>query len=194
MTAAGCRFGGANLILDNLIATNEMDPMIMVMPFGYAYRPGSVDRQRQRTGFARDLLEDIVPFVEANYRVVADREHRAIAGLSMGGGQALTIGLNNLDGFSHVAGFSSAVGDPKDTFSDLVMNAEASNEQLRLLWLACGTDDGLFTRSKQLSEFLVTNGIEHTFRATEGAHTWIVWRRYLRELAPLLFQEERARS
>ena len=165
--------GGANLILDNLIATNEMDPMIVVMPFGYAYRPGSVDRQRQRTGFARDLLEDIVPFVEANYRVVADREHRAIAGLSMGGGQALTIGLNNLDGFSHVAGFSSAVGDPKDAFGDLVMNAEASNEQLRLLWLACGTDDGLFTRSKQLSEFLVTNGIEHTFRATEGAHTWI---------------------
>ena len=174
--------GGTNLILDNLIAANEVDPMIVVMPFGYAYRPGSVDRERQRMGFARDLLEDVVPFVEANYRVVADREHRAIAGLSMGGGQALRIGLNNLDRFSHVAGFSSAVGDPSDTFVGLVANAEASNEQLRLLWLACGTDDRLFARSKQLSEFLAANGVSTRFepprgriRGSSGADTCTSW-------------------
>ena len=184
------RLGRANLILDNLLAAGKTQPFIVVMPFGYGVPPG--EPQSDNTAkFGKDLIEDVIPFIQSNYRVVADRERRAIVGLSMGGGQALNIGLNNLDLFSHVGGFSAAIGNaanhPK-TYAKLVGNADESNGKLKLLWIGCGTEDSLFGASKNFSEWLKAASIKHTFRETGGAHTWMVWRRYLNEVAPLLFR------
>ena len=133
----------------------------------------------------------MIPYVEATYRALKDRDQRAIVGLSMGGGQALTIGLNNLDLFSYVGGFSSGLGRAEDfpaTYAAAIAKPANTNKALRLLWVGCGTSDGAFDASKTFSEFLTTHKITHTFRATDGAHTWMVWRRYLNEIAPLLFQ------
>jgi enterochelin esterase-like enzyme len=178
-------FGRANHILDNLIADKKLAPVVVAMPFGYAYPPmGGVEPARQRAGFERDLTEDLVAFVESNYRVHADRNHRALVGLSMGAGQALSIGLNRLELFSRVAAFSGAGANPQDAFKNLSSKA---NEQLKLLWIGCGTEDAGFNRVKDFSGFLNKAGVKHTFRSTEGAHTWLVWRRYLNEVAPLLF-------
>jgi enterochelin esterase-like enzyme len=192
--------GRTNLILDNLIADGKLKPLVVVMPYGYAYPPtsplaeGPDAMKRQRDGFNRDLIEDLIPFVQANYRVHADREHRAIAGLSMGGGQALGIGLSHTDLFSRVAGFSAALGvvtSPQAgglDFKPLIADSKKVNERLKLLWVGCGTDDTLFNSNKQFAQLLESSSIKHTFRVSDGAHTWQVWRRYLNEVAPLLFQ------
>lgn len=192
--------GRTNVILDNLIADGKLKPLIVVMPYGYAYAPGSPRaegpdaQKRQRELFNRDLIEDLIPFVQANYRVHADRDHRAIAGLSMGGGQALGVGLSRTDVFSRVLGFSSALGvvtSPQALgldFKKLVADSKAVNDKLKLLWVGCGTEDTLFNSNKEFAQMLESSGVKHTFRMTEGAHTWQVWRRYLNEVAPLLFQ------
>lgn len=192
--------GRTNVILDNLIADGKLKPLVVVMPYGYAFRPGSPRAdgpdaaRRQRELFNRDLIEDLIPFVQANYRVHADREHRAIAGLSMGGGQALGVGLSRTDVFSRVLGFSSALGvvtAPQSgglDFKKLIADSKAVNDKLKLLWVGCGTEDTLFNSNKEFAQMLETTGVKHTFRVTEGAHTWMVWRRYLNEVAPLLFQ------
>ena len=192
--------GRTNVILDNLIADGKLKPLVVVMPYGYAYPPaspladGADAMRRQRADFNRDLIEDLIPFVQANYRVHADREHRAIAGLSMGGGQALGVGLSRTDLFSRVAGFSSALGvvtSPQAgglDFKALVADSKTVNDRLKLLWVGCGTEDTLFNSNKEFTQLLQTSGVKHTFRVSEGAHTWQVWRRYLNEVAPLLFQ------
>ena len=184
------RLGRANLILDNLLAAGTIKPFIVVMPFGYGVAP-SGPQTDNTAKFRDDLIADVIPYVESTYRAFTDRERRAIVGLSMGGGQALSIGLNNLDLFSHVGGFSSGLGNaanfPK-TYAPLIANPDQANKKLRLLWVGCGTEDGAFAASKQFSTFLTDNKIAHTFRESGGAHTWIVWRRYLNEVAPLLFR------
>jgi len=184
------RFGRVNFILDNLLAAAKIKPFIVVMPFGYGVTPGGPQAENTAK-FGKDLIEDVIPYIEANYRTGADRDRRAIVGLSMGGGQALSIGLNNLDLFSHVAGFSSGLGNaanfPK-TYAGLISQPESANKKIRLLWVGCGKDDGAFAASKAFSEFLTQHNIKHTFRESGGAHTWIVWRRYLHEISPLLFQ------
>jgi len=192
--------GRANLILDNLIADGKLKPLVIVMPYGYAYPPtsplaeGPDAMKRQRDDFSRDLIEDLIRFVQANYRVHADRDHRAIAGLSLGGGQALGIGLSHTDVFSRVAGFSAALGAVTSPqaggldFKSLVADANKMNERLKLLWVGCGTDDTLFNSNKEFAHLLESSGVKHTFRVSDGAHTWQVWRRYLNEVAPLLFQ------
>ena len=170
------RLGRVNLILDNLLAAGTIRPFIVVMPFGY--------------GVDKDLIPDVIPFVQAQYRTIADRDHRAIVGLSMGGGQALSIGLNHLELFSHVGGFSSGLGRATEwpkTYADLIAHPETANQQLRLLWVGCGKEDGAFAASKGFSDFLGERHVKHTFRETSGAHTWMVWRRYLHEISPLLF-------
>jgi len=186
------RLGRANLILDNLIAASKIRPFLVVMPFGYGVDPAANAPPAANTPmFEKDLLDDLIPYVESTYRALKDREHRAIVGLSMGGGQALTIGLNHLDRFSHVGGFSAAVGrldGLTTTYASAIAKPAVTNKALRLLWVGCGTSDGGFAASKGFSEFLTAHQITHTFRATEGAHTWMVWRRYLNEIAPLLFQ------
>jgi enterochelin esterase-like enzyme len=186
--------GHVNLILDNILAAGSAKPFLVVMPFGYARTPVAGERTAATNSadFANDLLHDVIPFVESNYRADRDREHRAIAGLSMGGGQSLTIGLTHLDLFSYVVGMSAAVrpADAEKTFAGLVAKPDESNRRLRLLWTGCGTEDSLFKPNREFSEFLTKHGIEHKFFESGGAHTWMVWRRYLREIAPLLFAEE----
>ncbi len=179
-------------ILDNLMAERTLSPLVVVMPFGYAHPPASgVAAAVQRGDFERDLVDDLIPFVEANYRVRTDRASRALVGLSMGGGQALTIGLKRTDLFSRVGGFSAAVprsleGSP---LAELAADAKTLNDSLALLWIGCGTEDGLFAPNTSFSQYLTARGVKHSFRATDGAHTWIVWRTYLLEVAPQLFPQ-----
>ena len=184
------RLGRANLILDNLIAAGKITPFIAVMPFGYGVAPGQPQTDNTAK-FGKDLIEDVIPFIQSTYRTFTDRERRAIVGLSMGGGQSLSIGLNHVELFSYVGGFSAAIGNaanhPK-TYAKLVGNAGEANSKLKLLWVGCGTEDSLFGASKGFSDFLTSHNVKHTFRETGGAHTWMVWRRYLNEISPLLFK------
>ena len=183
------QFGRANLILDNLIAEKKLAPMVVVMPFGYAY-PWHVGAapDKQRADFERDLIEELIPFVQTNYRVSTDREHRALAGLSMGGGQTLSIGPRHLDLFSRLAVFSSGAGqNPDQTLAAVGQNVKSVNEKLKLLWMAVGTEDGAMANAKRTSDYLNSIGVKHTFKTSKGAHTWIVWRKYLNEVAPLMF-------
>jgi enterochelin esterase-like enzyme len=186
------RLGRVNLILDNLLASGSVQPFLVVMPFGYGRAPGASARPGENTAlFSKDLREDVIPYVEASFRASTDREGRAIVGLSMGGGQALTIGLNHLELFSHVGGFSSGLGQitefPK-TYAALISDPGVANKKLQLLWIGCGRDDSAFGASKGFSDFLTEHRIMHTFKETAGAHTWMVWRRHLHEIAPLLFR------
>ena len=136
--------------------------------------------------FENDLLKDIIPFVESHYAVQADAEHRALAGLSMGGGQALTIGLSHPDSFAHVGGFSSAVfGQP----SSLIPDA-AARKKLRLLWLSCGDRDTLMNANKSFHDALEENKVPHLWHVDSGAHTWPVWKNDLYLLAALLFRDK----
>jgi enterochelin esterase family protein len=184
---AGC----ANFILDNLLAEKKAAPMIVVMPYGHAVAFGS-PRQAQAgntTLFEEYLLKDVLPLVEAKYRVAPGRRMRAIAGLSMGGGQSLSIGFNHLELFSVIGAFSAAApADLETRFAKVLDDATGTNARLSLLWIGCGKQDSLFERSRKLSELLAAHRIRHTFRATEGAHTYTVWRQYLGEFAPLLFR------
>ena len=192
---AWIRLGRANLILDNLLAAGKTLPFVVVMPFGYGVPPGTPrpagSAAPDNTAlFSRDLIEDVIPFVQSQYRVETDRAKRAIAGLSMGGGESLGIGLNHLELFAWVAGFSAALRPDSfaATFASLASSGKAANQQLKLLWFGCGTDDSLFAASKSFSAFLDEHGVHHVFRESGGAHTWMVWRRYLNEVAPLLFR------
>jgi enterochelin esterase family protein len=179
---AWTKLGRANLILDNVFSSGKVKPFVVVMPFGYGVLPSNAL-------FGKDLIEDVLPLIQSEYRVYTDRGHRALVGLSMGGGQALTIGLSRLDLFSSVGGFSSGLrpAEFSKTFAGVVADPKSVNEKLRLLWVGCGTEDGAFKASKSFSEFLKERDVKHTFRETKGAHTWMVWRRYLHEVAPLLF-------
>jgi enterochelin esterase-like enzyme len=180
-------FGRANQILDNLIAEKKASPMVIVMPFGYAYPwYAGAAGDKQRADFEKDLLEDLIPFVQANYRVFTDRDHRALAGLSMGGGQTISIGPRHLDLFSRLAVFSASAGnDPATALQSLA--PKTANAQLKLFWLGIGTDDPGYTNAKKTDDYLTSSGIKHTFKTIPGAHTWIVWRRFLNEVAPQLF-------
>jgi enterochelin esterase family protein len=188
---AWTRLGRVNLILDNLLAAGKSKPFLVAMPFGYGVPPGSPSSApgANLTAFSRDLLEDVIPFVESHYRAYADRGHRAIAGLSMGGGESLGIGLNHLELFSYVGGFSPGIrtADFQQSYGKFMADPRTANEKLRLLWIGCGSDDSLFAASEALVKMLDDAGIKHVFHKSGGAHTWINWRRYLNEFAPLLF-------
>jgi enterochelin esterase family protein len=145
---------------------------------------------RNVEAFERDLLEDVMPLVESNYRVRTDAGSRAIAGLSMGGGQALATGLKHTDRFAWVGAFSSAVFNPENTFGQTLKDPKATESALRLLWIACGKDDFLIENNKQFSALLKGKSIGHEFLITEGNHSWPVWRRYLADFAPLVFIEK----
>ena len=191
-TAGGWTLAGnANFILDNLIAAKQAVPMIVVMPFGHAVPFGAPREQQVKNTalFESYLLQDVQPLIESKYRVTPGRENRAIAGLSMGGGQSLTIGFRHLDLFSAVGAFSAAVpGDFETQFAGALKDAEGTNRKLKVLWIGCGRQDSLFERSQKLSELLSAHQVRNTFRATEGAHTYTVWRQYLAEFVPLLFR------
>ena len=184
--------GHAHWIADNLIAQHLAKPLIIVMTDGHAAfanpSTGSGDeRTRNREAFQRDLLGDVMPFVERSYRTRNDRESRAIIGLSMGGGQSLSIGLNHLDRFAWVGGMSSGVRDPERLLGGVRADPQATNKKLKLLWAACGKDDFLLQQNQQFDELLTARGIRHEFKLSDGGHSWPVWRRYLAEFLPRLF-------
>jgi len=189
--------GHANVILDNLIAQGKAQPMIVVMPLGY----GTMEmirlgwgvwnhpevRDRNFSKFREALLTEVMPKVESEYRVAKDRNSRAIAGLSMGGSESLLTGLNNLDAFAWIGAFSSG-GIPDEFEKDFPGLDAKVNQQIKLLWIACGTEDHLITVNRKLREWLKAKGVQHTEIETPGQHTWMVWRRNLAEFAGLLFR------
>ena len=188
--------GRAHVILDNLIASGKARPMLVVMPFGYGapeilsrtgpqFRDVAL-RQRNQQKFRETLLQDVIPTVEKLYHVSAGRESRAVAGLSMGGGESLDVGLNARDHFAWVGAFSSAVpDDPDAAFPGLNAN---TRPPLRLLWIACGTEDFLTAANRKFWDWLQARQVPFTKIETPGGHTWPVWRRNLAALAPLLFR------
>jgi len=198
--------GRANIILDNLIADKKAQPMIVVMPQGHALQGANVGPLVRLTGetemfskrFPQDLLQEVIPLVERNYRVYTDADQRAIAGLSMGGGQALSIGLARTDLFHYVLGFSGAVGGPfmnaETEFGEALSKPEVLNSRLRLLWVSCGKQDFLYQANRQFVDMLKGKGVNVLFRETEGSHVWSVWRNYLNETAPMLFTDLRGKK
>jgi enterochelin esterase family protein len=198
--------GRANIILDNLIADKKAQPMIVVMPQGHALQGANVGPLVRLTGetdmfskrFPQDLLQEVIPLVERNYRVYTDADQRAIAGLSMGGGQALSIGITHTDLFHYVLGFSGAVGGPfmnaETEFGEALSKPEVLNSRLRLLWVSCGKQDFLYQANRQFVDILKGKGVNVLFRETEGSHVWSVWRNYLNETAPMLFTDLRGKK
>jgi enterochelin esterase-like enzyme len=189
--------GRANVIFDNLIAQGKAKPMIVVMPLGYgtmeiirlgwgAWSHTDV-RDQNFSRFREALLTEVMPKAESEYRISKDRASRAIAGLSMGGSESLLTGLNNLDKFAWIGAFSSG-GLPEPFEKDFPGLDAKANPPIRLLWIACGTEDRLITMNRNFRQWLQTKGIQHTDIETPGMHTWMVWRRNLSEFAPLLFR------
>ena len=187
------RGGKPQVILDNLYAENKLEPMIVVMPNGRAMKDdraiGNVfdkDKVEAFATFEKDLLTDLIPFVEKKYPVLKDREHRAIAGLSMGGGQSLNFGLGNLDKFAWIGGFSSAPNTKKP--EELVPNPEEAKKQLKLLWISCGDNDGLITFSKRTHDYLYENKVPHVYYIEPGVHDFKVWKNGLYMFSQFLFK------
>ena len=185
--------GKAHWILDNLIAAGRAKPMIVLMldghPFGQVQRGAATDRrQAALDAFRRELLEDAVPLVESHYRVESEASHRAIAGLSMGGGQSLSVGLTNLERFGWVGAFSAA--PPSAELQHTILADPATtNSKMKVLWIACGQDDFLRSRNEEFVATLKQAGINHQWELTAGDHSWPVWRGYLAEFAPKLFKD-----
>jgi len=209
------RQGRANFILDNLIAAGSCKPMILVMAYGYARRAGqsapdltglpldSPERRRatqdMTEAFEADVTEALIPFVDATYRTIADRGHRAMAGLSMGGMQTFHITLNHLDRFSHIGGFSGAMRlalgdqalDPKTAYNGVFADPAAFAKKVRLLWLGVGTEEPERMRDgiRRLHASLTDAGIQHVYVESPGTdHEWQTWRRNLKDFAPRLFR------
>jgi enterochelin esterase family protein len=181
--------GKAHWMLDNLIAQGRARPMVIVMMDGHAAltRDGAASYQNNTTLFERDLLEDVMPFIEAAYRVKTDAADRAIVGLSMGGEQSLQIGLNHTDRFAWVGGFSAAPPSA-EAVAGALNHPAAVNAALKLLWIGCGKDDFLRQRNLEFVALLKAKNIHYEWHSSEGTHAWPVWRGYLGELLPRLFQ------
>jgi enterochelin esterase-like enzyme len=214
------RQGRVAFIMDNLIAENRAKPMLVVMEQGYARRPGDPapfpgppparpaapgqqppprpDFSRMFSAFEDVMVKDLIPMIDATYRTIADRENRAMAGLSMGGMQTFQITLKHLDLFSHIGGFSGAGGgfggvpfDPKTAHGGVMADPDDFNKKVRVLWLGIGTTEPerMYESVKKYHEALESAGIKHVYYESPGtSHEWLTWRRCLREFAPLLFQ------
>nr|WP_319398989.1 alpha/beta hydrolase-fold protein [uncultured Carboxylicivirga sp.] len=186
--------GAPQVILDNLYAQKKVEPMIVVLPNGRAMkddRPiGNIFdsiKVAAFTTFENDLLNDLIPFIEHSYSVLTDREHRAIAGLSMGGGQSLNIGLSNLNQFAWIGGFSSAPNTKAPEI--LVSNPEETKKQLKLLWISCGDKDNLITFSKRTHDYLQSRHVPHVYEVLpDGYHDFKVWKDNFYHFSQLLFK------
>lgn len=185
--------GVPHIILDNLYAEGKLEPMIVVLPNGRAMKDdratGNImqeDKVKAFAVFERDLLDDLIPYVESHYAVNRDREKRAIAGLSMGGGQSLNFGLGNLDQFAWVGGFSSAPNTKSP--EDLLPDPELAKKQLKLLWISCGDKDGLLRISSRTHEYLKEHKVPHIYLHEIGAHDFQVWKHDLYLFSQVLFK------
>jgi enterochelin esterase family protein len=201
--------GRAGFIIDNLIASNQAKPMVIVMPAGHT---GPFDFSRPASGaprapnfnddFVKDFVNDIMPYAETHYRVLRDRRQRAIAGLSMGGAHTLNIAIPHADEFAYVGVFSSGIfgivggpapaGDAAGPTWEQQHLAELDNSSvkqgLKLFWFATGKDDMLLSTTQATVDLFKKHGYQPEFRQSAGAHTWTNWREYLNEFAPRLFQ------
>lgn len=186
--------GRAGVIVENLIAEGKALPMILVMPNGYPSDSGAGSTAEGIEAVTRELIEDIVPLIDGTYRTLADADHRALAGLSMGAGQSFVGGLRNLATFRWIGAFSSGViSDPKFDLAaaipNFLNNPAASNQRVRLLFLSCGTEDPRDEGYQRLMQLLKTHGIHYQWFSTPGDHEWKVWRHSLADLAPRLFRQ-----
>ena len=204
--------GHENFILDNLIAVQKATPMIIVNENGMTgvhFQPPPPPRtpvpnnappppravshffmdERYET-FDKIISLDLVSFIDSHFRTIPDRNHRALAGLSMGGAQALRIGLKHLDQFAYLGAFSPAITitDTSKDYDGVLADPLKVNQQLHLLWIGIGTDDFLFAPVSESHEVLEKAGIKHVWVESSGAHVWTVWRKYLADFAPRLFQ------
>ena len=185
------RGGKPNVILDNLLADGKVEPMIVVMPNGRAQKDdravGNVMASAPAfAAFEKDLLEDVIPTIEAKYSVQADREHRALAGLSMGGGQSLNFGLAHLDTFAWVGAFSAAPNTKKP--ADLVPDPAAAKEKLKLLWIGVGDKDNLMRISQGVHDYLKDKDVPHVYRVDGNAHDFTEWKNNLFLFSQRLFR------
>ena len=212
--------GRAGFILDNLIAANKAKPMIVVMPAGHTNGAGAALGAKSTLGpqempgigsgpdpFVNDFMTDLMPYVEKTYRVLTDRQSRAIAGLSMGGNQTLNIAIPHLDKFAYVGVYSSGIissargaapppaGTPAPPFGEAwekqnlaALDNAANKRGLNLLWFGTGKDDFLLDTTKNTVALLKKHGFNPVFHESEGGHTWLNWRDYLSQFAPQLFQ------
>jgi enterochelin esterase-like enzyme len=184
--------GRANFILDNLIAEGKAKPMIVVMDNGGGsalFAPGVARGSVVNSQFAEILIREIIPMVETNYRALTDRANRAIAGLSMGAGQAWQIGTANLDKFAYIGGFSGgANGEPQTAYNGVMADAKAFNKQVRVLYISIGMEENV-QGARTFHQKLDQQGIKHVYFESAGtAHEWQTWRRSLHGFAPLLFR------
>jgi enterochelin esterase-like enzyme len=210
------RQGKANFILDNLIASGKAKPMLVVMANGYASRAGyqvpdltgkpfgspeMIKVMQERMGaFEDDMTQVLIPFIDKTFRTLPDRDHRAMAGLSMGGMQTFQVTFDHLDLFSYIGGFSGAANvfqtgnnklDTKTAFHGAMADPAAFAKRVHLLWIGVGTDEPAFMKSslEQLHSSLEEENIQHVFYQSPGtSHEWQTWRRDLKDFAPRLFQ------
>ncbi len=178
-------FGNVGAILDRLIAAGQCAPMVVVMPDGEVSR-----RHYGRHGFERDLLKDILPWTESTYRVRTDADSRAIAGLSMGGFQSLSIGLNHLDTFAWIGIFSAGLREGFVTEADLTAvrtDPKQARGRLKLLYVRIGKNDFLLRDARRFHTWLQQRSIPYVYQEVEGAHEWPVWQGALADLFPRLF-------
>jgi enterochelin esterase-like enzyme len=173
--------GRSNVILDNLIAEEKAVPMIIVMPDGHAPATEGLDNP-----FQKDLIEEIIPYIEAKYRAKTGSENRALAGLSMGGFQTLDIGIRRQDLFGWIGVFSGGIRDSYEQTHSAFL--DTANKKLKLFWIGIGKTDFLWERNENLLKLLKKKGVEHTFHLSEGGHTWKNWRHYLFEFLQSIFK------
>lgn len=185
--------GNPQVILDNLYADGKLQPMIVVMPNGRAMKDdravGNVfdkDKVAAFATFEKDLLTDLIPFIEKKYPTLTDPEHRAIAGLSMGGGQSLNFGLTHLNTFAWVGGFSSAPNTRMP--AELVPDPQLAKDKLKLLWISCGDGDGLLSISKRTHDYLYQHQVPHVYYIEPGVHDFKVWKNGLYMFSQFLFK------
>jgi enterochelin esterase family protein len=179
--------GMAGFILDNLIADKKAKPMIVVMPHGHTSRGARVPGEREQ--FSKEFVEDIMPYVDKHYRTQSGRSNRAMAGLSMGGGQTMAIGVPHMDQFAYLGVFSSGVaGQTYEEQHKAALENPAFKKGLRLFWIATGKEDNGLKRTQATVEMFKKYGFDVVYKESEGGHVWLNWRDYLNEFAPKLFQ------
>ena len=198
--------GKVDIIMDNLIAEGKAKPMLIVMDQGYAERSGSSLTEQQNSSNSRQqqlpsafeevVIKDLIPFIDGSFRTISDRDHRAMAGLSMGGMQTIQITFSNLDKFAYIAGFSGAgrfsgAGlDVKNDFNGILADSTSFNKKVKLLWIGIGTaePENMYKAVNGFHKELLKAGIHHVYYESPGTdHEWLTWRRDLYDFAPRLF-------